>query len=47
MLTKKIKWFGQELTDTTETQNAMTVCVVVANKKMDLPKRSICVFSNN
>jgi hypothetical protein len=25
----------------------MTVCVVVADKKIGLPKYSLCVFSNN
>jgi hypothetical protein len=41
-----IKWFGQELTDTTYTQNATTIGVVVKNQKNGLPKGSICVFSN-
>jgi hypothetical protein len=45
--TETIKWFGQELMDTTYTQNAMTVGIVVANKNIGLPKRSVCAFINN
>ncbi len=44
--TETINWFGQELTDTTKTQNAMTVCVAVANEKIGLPKHSVCVYVN-
>jgi hypothetical protein len=36
--TETIKWFGQELMGTTYTQNAMTVGVVVANKKNKSPQ---------
>jgi hypothetical protein len=44
---KQINWFGHELADTTLTQNATTICVVVTNKNISLPKLSLCVFSNN
>ncbi len=45
--TETINWFGHELMDTTLTQNATTICVVVTNKKISLPEHSLCVFSNN
>jgi hypothetical protein len=45
--TEIINWFRHELMDTTLTQNAATVYVVVTNKKISLPKCSLCVFSNN
>ncbi len=37
----------QQLTGTTYTHNAMTVGVVVKNKKIGIPKCSVCVFSKN
>jgi hypothetical protein len=33
--------------DITLTQNKMTICVVIPNKKIYLPKRSLCAFSNS
>ncbi len=45
--TETINWFWHELMDTTLTQNATTICVVVANKKISLLKCFLCVFSTN
>jgi hypothetical protein len=42
-----MNWFGHELTDIALTQNEMTICVVVTNKKIRLPKCSLCVFSDD
>jgi hypothetical protein len=47
LLHRNNNWCGQELTDTSYTQNTLIVCVVVANEKNGLPKRFVCVFSNN
>jgi hypothetical protein len=33
--------------DATLTHNGTTVCIVVTNKKISLPKGSLCIFSNN
>jgi hypothetical protein len=36
--TETINWFGHELTEITLTQNKMTICVVVTNKKNQSPQ---------